>query len=176
MHSIHHLISLKQTFEKGTKLSVTYQHGTLLTDISNLQTSEIEILEINWFGKPLFPQEEILSSLKSHKFQKVKRLVLNNLFYSRKFVQNLVEKFRNIEYLKILPFNSAPYNSWTNFMGLTALRKLEMTLGFSGDIVLIPPKQLKELTLSISKMASKQSAFDISQLIDLTSCISLESL
>ena len=30
------------------KLSVTYQHGTLQTDISNLQTSEVESLEINW--------------------------------------------------------------------------------------------------------------------------------
>ena len=30
------------------KLSVTYQHGTLQTDISNLQTSKVEILEINW--------------------------------------------------------------------------------------------------------------------------------
>ena len=30
------------------ELSVTYQHGTLQTDISNLQTSEVEILEINW--------------------------------------------------------------------------------------------------------------------------------
>ena len=33
------------------KLSVTYQHGTLQTDISNLQTSEVEILEINWSDK-----------------------------------------------------------------------------------------------------------------------------
>ena len=30
------------------ELSVTYQHGTLQTDISNLQTSEVESLEINW--------------------------------------------------------------------------------------------------------------------------------
>ena len=41
-------------------------------------------------------------------------------------------------------------------MNLTALRELEMTLGFSDDIRLFPPIQLKELTLSISKMASKQ--------------------
>ena len=33
---------------KMDELSVTYQHGTLQTDISNLQTSEVEILEINW--------------------------------------------------------------------------------------------------------------------------------
>ena len=30
------------------ELSVTYQHETLQTDISNLQTSEVEFLEINW--------------------------------------------------------------------------------------------------------------------------------
>ena len=33
---------------KMDELSVTYQHGTLQTDISNLQTSEVESLEINW--------------------------------------------------------------------------------------------------------------------------------
>ena len=40
-------------------------------------------------------------------------------------------------------------------MNLTALRELEMTLGFSDDIMLFPPTQLKELTLSISKVASE---------------------
>ena len=73
------------------QLSVTYQHGTLQTDISNLQTSEVEILEINW--SDTFSQkestrckEEISRFLESHKFPKVKRLVLNNLFYSKKLV------------------------------------------------------------------------------------------
>ena len=94
------------------KLSVTYQHGTLQTDISNLQTSEVEILEINWSDTSSQEEytrcrEEILRFLKSHKFPKVKRLVLNNLFYSEELVKNLVEKFPNIEHLKILPFNSA---------------------------------------------------------------------
>ena len=93
------------------KLSVTYQHGTLQTDISNLQTSEVEILEINWSDTSSQEEytrcrEEILRFLKSHKFPKVKRLVLNNLFYSKELVENLVEKFPNIEHLKILPFNS----------------------------------------------------------------------
>ena len=94
------------------KLSVTYQHGTLQTDISNLQTSKVESLEINWSGKSSSQEEytrcreEILRLLESHKFPKVKRLVLNNLFYSEELVGNLVEKFKNIEHLKILPFNS----------------------------------------------------------------------
>ena len=94
------------------ELSVTYQHGTLQTDISNLQTSEVESLEINWsdtFFQKEYTRctEEILRLLEFHKFPKVKRLVLNNLFYSEKLVDNLVEKFPNIEHLKILPFNSS---------------------------------------------------------------------
>ena len=94
------------------ELSVTYQHGTLQTDISNLQTSEVESLEINWSDTSSQEEytrcrEEIWRFLKSHKFPKVKRLVLNNLFYSEELVENLVEKFPNIEHLKILPFNSA---------------------------------------------------------------------
>ena len=36
------------TMGNSPQLSITYQHGTLQTDISNLQTSEVEILEINW--------------------------------------------------------------------------------------------------------------------------------
>ena len=101
-------------FENG-ELSVTYQHGTLQTDISNLQTSKVESLEINWSDTS--SQEEytrcrveISRFLESHKFPKVKRLVLNNLFYSEKLVNDLTRKFRNIEYLKILPFNSASKN------------------------------------------------------------------
>ena len=146
------------TFDK--QLSVTYQHGTLQTDISNLQTSEVESLEINWSDTSSQEEytrcrEEISRFLESHKFPKVKRLVLNNLFYSEKLVENLVEKFPNIEHLKILPFNSK--NGWfyTDFKNFTALSKLEMTLGFSDDIQLFPPAQLKELTLSISKVASE---------------------
>ena len=166
------------------ELSITYQHGTLQTDISNLQTSEVETLEINWSDissqkeQRTHCRDEISRFLKYHEFPKVKRLVLNNLFYSEKLVGNLTTKFRNIEYLKILPFNSASKNSWSqkNFMKLTALRKLEMTLGFSDDIHLFPPMQLKELTLSISKMASKQSALNMSQYIDLSFCTSLEYL
>ena len=76
------------------ELSVTYQHGTLQTDISNLQTSEVESLEINWSDTS--SQEEytrcrdkILRSLESHKFPKVKTLVLNNLFYSEELVERL---------------------------------------------------------------------------------------
>ena len=69
------------------ELSVTYQHGTLQTDISNLQTSEVESLEINWSDTSSQEEytrcrEEISRFLKSHRFPKVKRLVLNNLFYS----------------------------------------------------------------------------------------------
>ena len=107
------------------ELSVTYQHGTLQTDISNLQTSEVESLEINWSDTSSQEEytrcrEEILRFLKSHRFPKVKRLVLNNLFYSEKLVENLVEKFPNIEHLKILPFNSVPRMSCvsTNFLSL----------------------------------------------------------
>ena len=166
------------------KLSVTYQHGTLQTDISNLQTSEVESLEINWSDTSSQEEytrcrEEISRFLKSHKFPKVKRLVLNNLFYSEELVENLVEKFPNIEHLKILPFNSASKNGWclTNFMNFTALRELEMTLGFSDDIRLFPPAQLKELTLSISKVASESNCIGRGfQWIYLTSCTSLESL
>ena len=157
------------------KLSVTYQHGTLQTDISNLQTSEVETLEINWSDTSSQEEytrcrEEILRLLESHKFPKVKRLVLNNLFYSEKLVENLTEKFPNIEHLKILPFNSAFKNGLflTNFENFTALRELEMTLGFSDDIRLFPPTQLKELTLSISKVASKNlcrlDSMDLSRL------------
>ena len=150
---------------KMDELSVTYQHGTLQTDISNLQTSEVESLEINWSDTSFQEEstrcaEEISRLLKSHKFPKVKRLVLNNLFYSEELVKNLVEKFPNIGHLKILPFNSASKNGWslTNFLKFTALRELEMTLGLSDNITLFPPTQLKELTLSISKVASKQIA------------------
>ena len=96
---------------KMDELSVTYQHGTLQTDISNLQTSEVESLEINWSDTSSQEEytrcrEEILRLLKSHKFPKVKRLVLNNLFYSEELVKDLTRKFPNIEHLKILPFNS----------------------------------------------------------------------
>ena len=65
----------------------------------------------------------------------------------------------------------------TNFMDLTALRELEITLGFSDDIiVLFPPTQLKELTLSISKVASNRIASAMFQWIYLDKCTSLESL
>ena len=163
------------------ELSVTYQHGTLQTDISNLQTSEVESLEINWSDTPSQEErtrcrEEILRFLESHEFPKVKRLVLNNLFYSEKLVNDLIYKFENIEHLKILPFNSKNDLCLTNFYPFKALRELEMTLGFSDAISLFPPMQLKELTLSISKMASKQSALNMLQCIYLTYCTSLESL
>ena len=131
--------TMDNSSQQKLSVSVGYQHGTLQTDISNLQTSEVESLEINWSDTS--PQEEytrcreeILRFLKSHKFPKVKRLVLNNLFYSEELVENLLEKFPNIEHLKILPFNSK--NDWfqTNFMKLTALSELEIALGFSDDI------------------------------------------
>ena len=148
--------------------------------ISNLRTSKVEILEINWSDISSQEEytrcrEEILRLLKSHKFPKVKRLVLNNLFYSEELVKDLVEKFPNIEHLKILPFNSK--NGWfqTNFWGCSALRELEMTLGFSDGIALAPPEQLKELTVSISKVVSESMSY-VSQYIHLTSCTSLESL
>ena len=51
-----------------------------------------------------------------------------------------------------------------------------MTLGFSDDITLVLPAQLKEFTLSISKVASEQIASDAVQWIYLTYCKSLESL
>ena len=162
------------------ELSVTYQHGTLQTDISNLQTSEVEFLEINWSDTS--SQEEytrcrveIWRFLKPHRFPKVKRLVLNNLFYSEKLVENLVEKFPNIGHLKILPFNSKNDLCLTNFYPFKALRELEMTLGSSDDITLFPPTQLKELTLSISKVVSESMSY-ASQWIYLTYCTSLESL
>ena len=159
---------------KMDKLSVTYQHGTLQTDISNLQTSEVESLEINWSDTSSQEEytrcrEEISRFLKSHRFPKVKRLVLNNLFYSEKLVENLIEKFRNIEYLKILPFNSDTRMICvsTDFINFTALRELEMTLGSSDDIVLFPPMQLKELTLSISKVVSESMSLHLNGFISL---------
>ena len=104
-------MGISPQLSKMDELSVTYQHGTLQTDISNLQTSEVESLEINWSDTSSQEEytrcrEEISRFLKPHRFPKVKRLVLNNLFYSEKLVENLVEKFPNIEHLKILPFNS----------------------------------------------------------------------
>ena len=168
---------------KMDELSVTYQHGTLQTDISNLQTSEIESLEINWSDTSSQEEytrcrEEISRFLKSHEFPKVKRLVLNNLFYSGKLVDDLVETFPNIEHLKILPFNSdLEYGSWlTDFRDFRVLSELEIALGFSDPIILYPPKQLKELTLSISKVASNRIASSTFQYIRLTYCNSLESL
>ena len=110
---------------KMDELSVTYQHGTLQTDISNLQTSEVESLEINWSDTSSQEEytrcrEEISRFLESHRFPKVKRLVLNNLFYSEEFVENLTRKFRNIEHLKILPFNSASKNDWSRIDFMTS--------------------------------------------------------
>ena len=120
-----------RTTPTKTKCQCTYQHGTLQTDISNLQTSKVEILEINWSDTS--SQEEytrcrveILRLLESHKFPKVKRLVLNNLFYSSELVENLVEKFPNIEHLKILPFNFKNDRFLTNFYPFKALSELEI--------------------------------------------------
>ena len=81
------------------ELSVTYQHGTLQTDISNLQTSEVESLEIRWSDISSQEEytrcrEEILRFLESHKFPKVKRLVLNNLFYSEELMKDLVKNLK----------------------------------------------------------------------------------
>ena len=64
----------------------------------------------------------------------------------------------------------------TDFMNFSALSELEMALGLSDNIKLFLPEQLKELTLSISKMASKQSALNMFQCIYLIYCTSLESL
>ena len=155
------------------KLSVTYQHGTLQTDISNLQISEVEILEINWSDASsqeeyIRCREEISRFLESHRFPKVKRLVLNNLFYSEELVNDLTRKFPNIEHLKILPFNSKNDRFHTYFNRFNALSELEIALGFSDDIRLTPPTQLKELTLSISKVASESMSAG-SQWIHLTS-------
>ena len=166
------------------KLSVTYQHGILQTDISNLQTSEIEILEINWFGKPSSQEEytccreEISGLLESHKFPKVKKLVLNNLFYLEELVKDLTTKFPNIEHLKILPFNSKN-DRWfydTYFYLFNALSELEIAFEISDDIKLHLPRRLKELTLSISKVASERIVPVMFQCIYLTTCRSLESL
>ena len=163
------------------KLSVTYQHGTLQTDISNLQTSEVESLEINWSDTSsqeeyIRCRVEILRFLESHEFPKVKRLVLNNLFYSSELVTSLTTKFPNIEHLKILPFNSKNGSCVPSFSILFSLRELEIALGSSDDIRLFPPDQLKELTLNISKVASNRIASDAVQRIYLTDCTSLESL
>ena len=117
-----------------------------------------------------------MAFLESHEFSKVKRLVLNNLFYLSELVENLVEKFPNIGHLKILPFNSKNDLCLINFYPFKALRELEMTLGFSDDIRLVPPTQLKELTLSISKVVSEGIYVATLQWIHLTRCTSLESL
>ena len=163
------------------ELSVTYQHGTLQTDISNLQTSEVESLEINWSDTSSQEEytrcrEEISRFLKPHKFPKVKRLVLNNLFYSEKLVENLVEKFPNIEHLKILPFNSKNDLCLTNFYSFKALRELEMTLGFSDDIT-----SLSTYTIEGTHSKHIQNGFQTKCVghvsMDLShSCTSLESL
>ena len=58
----------------------------------------------------------------------------------------------------------------------SALSELEMTLGSSDDINLLLPTQLKELTLSISKVAPQQIPPTVFQTIHLTPCTSLESL
>ena len=164
------------------ELSVSYQYGTLQTGISNLQTSKVEILEINWSDTSSQEEstrcrKEISRFLESHKFPKVKKLVLNNLFYFSGLVNDLTRRFKNIEYLKILLFSSKNSLFQTNFLKLRALRELEITLGFSDDIFLIPPRQLKKLTLSISKVASKRIVSDNhQQCIYLTHCESLESL
>ena len=163
------------------KLSITYQHGTLQTDISNLQTSEVEFLEINWSDTSSQEEstrckEEISRFLESHRFPEVKRLVLNNLFCSRKLLEKLLEKFNNIEHLKILPFNSGYMIMYAaNFKNFTNLSELEITLGPSDGILLAPPIQLKELTLSICTVASESLPY-VSQCIYLDSCTSLESL
>ena len=114
------------------KLSVSYQNGTLQTDISNLQTSKVEFLEIKWSGESSSQdeytrcREKMLRSLESHKFPKVERFVLNNLFYSSELLEKLIEKFNNMEYLKILPFNSKNGCIVTDFMDFTALSELEI--------------------------------------------------
>ena len=163
------------------KLSVNYKHGRLQTDISNLQTSKVEFLEINWSDtssqdRYTHCREEILRFLESHKFPKAKRLVLNNLFYSYKLLYNLICRFKNIEHLKILPFNCANADYFMAcFRSFSTLSELEIALGSLDHIGLILPKQLKELTLSISKVAS-ESMLEGRQEIDLTCCRSLESL
>ena len=166
------------------ELSVTYQHGTLQTDISNLQTSEVESLEINWSDTSSQEEytrcrNEVFRLLESHKFPKVKRLVLNNLFYSEELVNDLTRKFRNIEHLIILPFNAGfKYSGLclADFSLFSALSELEIALRFSDRIRFIPLTQLKELTLSISKVASNRIASYPFQWIYLSSCTSLESL
>ena len=164
------------------KLSVNYQHGTLLTDISNLQTSEVEFLEINWSDKFSSQDEstrcgdEILTFLESHKFPNVKRLVLNNLFCSRRLIDNLARKFQNIEHLKILLFNFRFVECDIGFEDFTTLSKLEIVLGVWNHIRLYPPERLNELTVSISKVASKSTASAVQKWICLTLCTSLESL
>ena len=162
------------------ELSVTYQHGTLQTDISNLQTSEVESLEINWSDTSSQEEytrcrEEILRFLKSYKFPKVKRLVLNNLFYSEELVDNLVEKFPNIEHLKILPFNSASKNDWfmTNFIDFTALSELEMTLGFSDryhalSTYAIEGTHFKHIQSGFQIKSSDCASMDLSHLLHIT--------
>ena len=57
------------------KLSVSYQNGTLQTDISNLQTPEVEFLEINWSDTSSQEEynrcrEEMLRFSESQNFQK----------------------------------------------------------------------------------------------------------
>ena len=170
------------------KLSVTYQYGTLQTDISNLQTFEVESLEINWSDtssqkdwSDTSSQEEytrcrveISRFLKSPKFPKVERLVLNNLFYSEELLYDLTRKFLNIEHLKILPFNTSRCSP--DFCLFSALSELEIALGFSDSTALFPPTQLKELTLNISKVASEGVMSAMPQWSYLNSCISLESL
>ena len=160
------------------ELSVSYQHGRLQTDISNLQTSEVESLEINWSDTPSQEErtrcrEEISRFLKPHRFPKVKRLVLNNLFYSEKLVENLVEKFPNIEHLKILPFNSKNDLCLINFYPFKALRELEMTLGFSNAISLFPPDTIegthpKHIQNGFQTKCVEHASMDLSHLLHIT--------
>lgn len=121
--------------------------------------------------------DHISELLKSHRYPKVKRLVLKNLVCSSKLIEYLITKFEELEYLNIVSFNSN-YNFGpceTSLSELTVLEELEITLPTLNDFTLGLPDQLKECTINALQQ-NRKSSCPKDQIIDASRCRSLKSL
>jgi len=155
------LVKYKKTMDPmhDDHLIIDFSENLLSLDIS-----EFSSLLIN-FPNYESPEDAIKRSVERFekffqfkKYPNVKKLVLNNLVYSSRFINLLIGTFDGLKYLNI-----ASYNNKSKFdvplSNFTTINELEITLSTSDDfdnnLLFTPPIQLEKITFNSLRQNSK---------------------
>jgi len=178
------LVEYEQSIYPRQGLAINYFKELHL--LKSEDFSKVKSILISWPNKEFDDcNVQLLEFLEFHKFPSVKKLVLNNLLYSPGFLENLIGKFKKLEYLKIASFDSNSEFNFTMFkanLSSTTFSELEITLKPFNAIELTLPTLLKKATINIFKGKidiygiSQQIYSTISQDIYASQCTILEFL